>query len=264
MLLLIQFLACHEYTIENKDPATPEPAILDSGFVEEPEEQPEVSVTIPVPTASATIYANTSGELYEVDPQNGTIELIGAFQDESGPVDHFEDIAIDLSGHMYGGTGTYLYLINPENAQVFPICELEMRTTALTFTDTGDLIIGSENTLQILDIEDCSLQSLIPHSFYETSGDIVGLPDGYLYWTVYGEFSDVLVKVDPLTGQEQEIGPVNGERLYGVGYANEQLYGFAANGDIIRISPVEGQSVITARNDSLSWWGATTNPVVWE
>ena len=64
-----------------------------------------------------------------------------------GPVDHFEDIAIDFSGHMYGGTGEYLYLINPSTAEVQPICELPIRTTALTFTDDGRLVVGSEKTI---------------------------------------------------------------------------------------------------------------------
>lgn len=261
---MLWLIGCLDYTIEeaktpNLEADTAAEVFFDG--VGDTEEEDTDSLL-----ASAKIYANTSGALYEVDPDTGSVLLIGAFTDEDGPVDHFEDIAIDLSGHMFGGTGEFLYLINPSTAEVRKVCPLDLDTTALTFTSDGSLIVGTENTLKIVDIEDCLTQPLIAASFYDTSGDIVGLPDGFLYWSVYGGdgANDRLVKVDPQTGREELIGSTENERLYGMGFANDQLYGFASDGSIVRIDSREGQSVLIAQHDELSWWGATTNPVVWE
>jgi hypothetical protein len=53
-------------------------------------------------------------------------------------------------------------------------------------------------------------------------------------------------------------------RLFGLAYdeGEEALYGFSANGQILRIDPTTGAAVELTRLD-LEWWGATTNPVVW-
>ena len=149
---MLWLIGCLDYTIEeaktpNLEADTAAEAFFDD--VGNTEEEDTDSLL-----ASAKIYANTSGALYEVDPDTGSVLLIGAFTDEDGPVDHFEDIAIDLSGHMFGGTGEFLYLINPSTAEVRKVCPLDLDTTALTFTSDGSLIVGTENTLKIVDIED--------------------------------------------------------------------------------------------------------------
>jgi hypothetical protein len=264
---MLWMIGCMDYTIEEpKISVLPEEA--DSSILtdEELDGSNDTSDVVEEEIAQAKIYANTSGELYEINPDNGEVILIGVFTGENGPVDHFEDIAIDLSGHMYGGTGEYLYLINPSNAEVREICPLLIDTTAMTFTSDNQLIIGTENTLQLLDKDDCSMQPIISASFYDTSGDIVGLPDGYLYWSVYGgsDEGDRLVRVDPVTGTEELVGEIGAERLYGMGFADNQLFGFSSDGSILRIDNQEAQSTILIRHEGKSWWGATTNPVVWE
>lgn len=261
MLWLFTF-ACMDYELEKREPVSEgdDTAVLvveDTAVIPEPAEEP------PEEVAQAPVYANTSGSLYEVEPATGEVYFINDFFTEDGPVDHFEDIAIDLSGHMYGGTGEFLYLINPSTAEVQPICELPIRTTALTFTDDGRLVVGSEKTILFLDVQTCETETLIANAFHETSGDIVGLPDGYLYWTVFGDDSDVLVRVDPNTGVEVEIGPVGYSRLFGLGYSDGQLYGFNSEGQVLRMSPQEGQAILSAQREDLSWWGAATNPVAW-
>lgn len=261
MLLLVLF-GCMEYEIDKRVPVTEgedtaQLVVDDSAVVIEPAQEP------PEEIAQAPVYANTSGSLFEVDPATGEVYYINDFFNADGPVDHFEDIAIDLSGHMYGGTGEELYLINPSTAEVQSVCELPIRTTALTFTDDGRLVVGTENTILFIDVLTCETETLLANAFHETSGDIVGLPDGYLYWTVWGETSDILVRVDPNSGAEVEVGPIGYSQLFGLGYSDGQLYGFNSAGQVLRMSPQEGQAIISYQREDLSWWGAATNPVAW-
>jgi hypothetical protein len=272
MLAGFLLIGCMEYTVDaTKDPNLGADTAEEELFVDgegdtasteetgEPEEP-----TIEDSVATAKVYANTSGTLFEVDPITGSMNYIGDFKENGQPVDHFEDIAIDLSGHMYGGTGEFMYLINPNTAEVRSICPLEIDTTALTFTSEGELIIGVDATLYKFDVVDCSMEVLIANSYYETSGDIVGLPDGYLYWSVRGSGTDKLIKVNPNSGYEEWVGDIGEERLYGMGFANEKLFGFSGSGIIVEIDPETGLSSFMKEANDLSWWGATTNPVMWD
>ena len=213
--------------------------------------------------ATAAVYANTFDTLFEVEPESGGILEIGKFHTEQGTVENFVDIAINMEGHMVGGTYDGLYRIHPETAEVELLCETTVDMLALTFTPRGELVAGGERTLLLLDPETCDTRPLIQETFFETSGDLVGLPDGFLYWTVRGEFSDELVRLDAETSMWAWVGEIGADRLYGLGYDNGELFGFSSNGEIIAISPETGAGHVRSLNETMSWWGATTNPVAW-
>ena len=61
-----------------------------------------------------------------------------------------------------------------------------------------------------------------------------------------------------------QVGSIGEARLYGMGYANDKLYGFSGSGVIVEIDPYTGWSPFMKEVNELSWWGATTNPVRWE
>ena len=263
MLTIPMLLGCIDYQITNPDDEVIEPIEEEETIVDpivEDEEPDE-------PVAEAPVYANTSTELYEVEPVSGETLHVGSFHDAEGAaVENFIDIAIDLSGRMYGGTFTSLYSINPTTAEVRWVCDLDVDMTALTFTSEGVLFAGGEDEVTEIDVDHCAVSSLLSQAPYETSGDLVGLPDGYLYWTVRGDGDsgmDELVRIDPNSGFTQYVGVIAASKLFGLGYHEGQLYGFSKFGEIVRISPSEADSEVTSVDESIGWWGATTNPVVW-
>ena len=269
-MILLLAIGCVEYAINTPvesslgaDDIT-DTAILSNGDTSASEDTGNlVDTSVTGPIASAPVYANTSGRLYEVEPSTGEAITIGDFRDDSGKVDGFVDIAIDLSGRMFGGTFESIYRIDPDTAEVDRLCDTEVELYAMTFTSDGRLIAGGPDSLTVIDVDDnCSTNALIENPMFETSGDLVGLPDGYLYWTVIGEDSDQLVRLDPNSGMFAPVGSLGYEQLYGLGYDEGELFGFSASGQIVAIAP--DSAVTTLRSSgSLSWWGATTNPVSW-
>ena len=220
-----------------------------------------------VPIADAPVYANTSESLFEVVPSTGETVWVGLFQNDFGPIDKFVDIAINMDGVMYGGTYDALYMIDPTTGWVEKVCNTTVDMMALAFTYEGHLVAGGAETIVTIDLNTCQTSLLIDSSgYFETSGDLVGLPDGFLYWTVRGEDNegDELVRIDPTTGMWAWVGKIGVERLYGLGYHEETLYGFNSDGEIAAISPSSWQADILVADSSVSWWGATTNPVSWE
>ena len=217
---------------------------------------------IEVPVADAPVYANTGTELYEIDPATGAYTLLGAFHDDNGAVSSMVDLAIDLDGHMVGANFDFLYLIDPTNAAVTALCEVDLVMYALTFTDDGTLVAGAGDEVVAYDIEGCRSSPIVSGTGYETSGDLVGLPDGFLYWTVKGDGQDGLVQVDPRNGAAVWLGDVGSSDLFGLGYDADQLYGFGKGGEIVRISPESGSGEVL-QTAPVAWYGAATNPVVW-
>ena len=137
---------------------------------------------------------------------------------------------------MFGGTFESIYRIDPDTAEVDRLCDTEVELYAMTFTSDGRLIAGGPDSLTVIDVDDnCSTTALIENPMFETSGDLVGLPDGYLYWTVIGEDSDQLIRLDPNSGMFAPVGSLNYEQLYGS--VRRRAVRLSASGQIVAIAP---------------------------
>ena len=282
-LVCLAGMGCTEFSIADK----PQEVVTSPGETDEPvtDTAPPVDTDTdtdvpddlkddpPIPVAVAPVYANTRDTLYEVDPTTGAVTMIGVFQTSGGAVvDGMVDIAIDMTGQLYGGVGNVndpdkvLYQIDPTTAVVTEVCRPPVVMYALTFTSEGLLVAGGSDTLHAISIEnDCDFDLLVQVEGYETSGDLVGLPDGLLYWTIEGEDGDRLVSVNPETGAYTLRGDISFDRLFGLGFDESlnKLYGFSTDGEIVQIAPSNAGSGLVSQNLNLSWWGAATNPVVW-
>lgn len=246
-----------ELTEDTGTPAEDTGRILDTGGNEGTD-------TVVVPdtgeVATEAVYVNTSSTLFSYDPATGVASRIGEFMDGTRPVDGgMTDIAIDLDGIMYGGSFTSLYRVNPTTADCTFVASLDDEMTGLTFVSDGRLV-GAGSAVSFVDTRTGALTPLVRAGEFDTSGDIVGLPDGMLYWTVTG--GDGLVQVDPDTGTARRRGTIGVTGIFGLGYAYGELLGFTSSGRVLVMEASNGRAT---ENEALSgtWWGATTNPVLW-
>lgn len=259
MLVLSVLSSCSEFGLSNipQVPLLPG-ATGQTGQTGDTAAPPE----LPPGAAEEPVYAHTATDLFSIDPDTGAREHIGTFRLGAEDVFGMVDIAIDLTGRMYGGTYDTLYQIDPTSAALSRICDLAVVPYALTFTSEGVLFAGAGHEVVEVDRRTCVTTGLSPAGDYYTSGDLVGLPDGFLYWTVRGTPDDQLVKVDPVTGATFLVGDVGEARLFGLGYAEGTLLGFSDGGVIVRIDPATGATTPLDAGPT-EWWGATTNPVKW-
>ncbi len=298
-LLLLMFIGCSDYQVskrsvdaeeedefvEDTAGATPldtptdtgEPVDTgDDGIVEdppvdtgEPEDTSEPEDTGEDPPAEIPvepIYVHTNATLYSLDPNTGVLSLVGDFYDSTGGGfdGSMTDIAIDSDGNFYGIGFSGLYGIDPTDARVWDVAAMDEEFVGLTATSDGRLI-GAGDGLFEIDTATGLTTPLVESGRYQTSGDIVGLPSSLLYWLVRSDddSGDLLVEVDATTGANRVVGSLGVTRLYGVGYAGGSLYGFSDGGLMVEIDPATA-TVLTEEDLGLSWWGAATNPVVWE
>lgn len=235
---------------------TQDTGVIDSGFP---------------PPAAEPVYIHDGDTLFSFDPDTNAVNEIGQFHDRNGPLDRdVVDIAIDLDGIMFGGTrepggeplGNGVYVIDPETAFARLVFEFDDTLNGMTFLDDGRLVIAGER-VSVVDPRTGSVLLEFPAArAYETSGDIVGLPDGKLYWTVRGQDADDVVRIDPTTGRLENLGSARLRSIFGLGYAKQQLFGFSSTGFVVVIDPRDGRVLRQDRLDG-RWFGATTNPVRW-
>ncbi len=212
--------------------------------------------------ATEAVYLNTSSELYSYDTATSTAVRIAPFTYGGSPLTDVVDIAIDLSGHMFGTTFSALYSVNPATAECTYIADVAESLTGLTFVSDGRLV-GAGSSVSFVDTTTGALTPLFGSGRWSTSGDIIGLPDGKLYWTVYGDGSgDELIQIDPTTGHAVDIGSTGTASIWGLGYAAGAMLGFTDGGKVIDIDPATAMGS-HYRTTAGSWWGATTNPVLW-
>lgn len=220
----------------------------------------------PPPPAREPIYIHTGSTLYSYDTVRNQAVPVGEFRTTRGqPITDMADIAIDLTGRMFGGgVDRTVYLINPTTGQCEARFDSTDRVHGMTFLSDGNLVVAGDFVRIIDPNSGRVIRELVDDDGYQTSGDIVGLPDGNLYWTVRGDRNtgDLVVRIDPRTGNIRRLGEANADRLFGLGYADGVLYGFSADGVVVDLEPRDG-SKIRERALAERWWGATTNPVVW-
>ncbi len=246
-------------TVDSGDPAvdTDDTDVEDSAADTAEDTDPETGDPWP---ATEPVYINDASTLYSFDPDTRTATRIGTFREGGAALDGgMTDIAISLDGVMYGGSFDALYRIDPTTAECTFVATLGDELTGLTFVSDGRLV-GAGAGVSFIDVRTGALDTLVAPGAYETSGDIVGLPDGYLYWSVWG--GDLLIRVDPDTGATRRVGDVGVERLFGLGYADGALYAFTGTSDVIVVD--ETTAAAGAATDlPVNWWGAATNPVLW-
>ncbi|MEL6184053.1 MAG: hypothetical protein AAFU79_05455 [Myxococcota bacterium] len=273
-LVAVVALACDEDRLFIV-PDPPDTGIEDTGFTDLGSPDfglPDLGPPDLGAPATEPIYIHTGDTLYSYDPVAHRATWIGRFETLGGElIEPMVDVAIDARGVMYGGSGASrdpkrVFRIDPGTGRCTFLFEVDDNLNGMAFDGLGRLVAAGE-TLRVLDpstgrtvvtFEDAG-------SRFTTSGDVVGLPDGNLYWTVRGEAdgeADRLVRLDPSTGRPALLGSLGVDRLFGLGYAQGELFGFTPSGEVVVIDPASGR-VLEARSLEGRWFGATANPVLW-
>ena len=210
--------------------------------------------------ATATNYIHTSDQLFAWEPGTGAT-AIAPFRDSSGSSVEITDLAIDLDGRMFAVGWSTLYTVDASTARVSRVADMDQSLVGLTFLSDGRLIGAGDGIFEV-DTTTGALRALTSGGGYTTSGDVVGMPDGKLYWTVLGSFGDALVRIDPTTWSTTYVGEIGESSLWGIGEVGGNLTGFSSGGRLVEIDPTTAR---VSRSTTLpnAWWGATTNPVRW-
>jgi len=216
-------------------------------------------------TVDETIWANSSTDLYRVDPTTFAVTRIGSFG-----VSSMTDIAVTPSGELYGITFGALYRIDKNTARATFVASLSGGgNNGLTFLTNGSLL-ASAGSGDVTSINPTTGANSAVGSFgngLSSSGDLVAV--GNVMYGISsttaggGDASDdnVLLTVDTATGRATVVGPIGFGRVWGLAYVRKKVIAFATSGQIIQIDPLTGRGTLLSTTN-IQWWGAGMSPNV--
>ncbi len=231
-----------------------QPGSPDAGSADVPDPDP----------VSVNMYVHTADTLFIVDDLNFALIEIGSFNAPSSMI----DMAVTPDGDIYAVSFESVYQINQVTAAATFRADVTYGNVGMTFLPDGTLLAADDaGGVRIIDPVTGAVTEI--GSFgngYALSGDLVAVADG----TMYGiadegpggteATNNLLLRVNTSTGVATAIGPIGYAGVYGVAVANDNVYAFTDNGEIIEINPATGVGSLVASYPDKSFWGAGVTP----
>ena len=159
-------IGCMEYTVDaTKDPNLGADLLKMMSLVKDKRilqlkktlqfEEPTIEESV----ATEKMYANTSGSLYQVDPETGAMIFVETSKKMVSQWTVLKTLQFNGVICMVALVSTCTSSIRIPQRFVRYVHDID--TTALTFTSDGELIIGVDRALYTFDVVDCSLSILI-------------------------------------------------------------------------------------------------------
>ena len=208
----------------------------------------------------ASYISDSKGNLYAYDITTNGVTLIG----NSGKGAWY-DIALNpLTGKLYGITGLGdLYSISTIDGSAKHIGKTGKVINGLAFDSSGNLYGSGFFYLYKIDLSDgCATK--VAKTGYNSSGDIAFDKNGNIYMTAnkyWLEESDSLIYYDFASEQAEEIGKIGYKAVWGIGFADDTLYGFTFGNETIKIDINTGKGTLVAENGISAYGADTVAPV---
>jgi hypothetical protein len=229
------------------------------------------------PVLQDKVYAHSASTLYEVDPNDLTVTVVGDFGWPAGSLgEEMTDIALDEDGNMVGVSFSRVYAVNKDSAECTYLSDLQSGmynglswVEGVAVDPNVKTLVGVNTGGDYLSIDPGTGSSSQVGSYggsYGSSGDLVYVRGAGIFATAthpsYG--SDVLVSVHAPSGQATLIGETGFDSIWGLAYWGGLLFGFTDGGEFLTIDPDTGQGTLVESTGN-SFWGAgvtTTAPIV--
>jgi hypothetical protein len=264
-------------------PAAPPPISLSDAGAPSPD---AVAASADAGTGTIVqVYAHSGSDLFRVHPQSLEITRVGPFVVKTPVRDRFlntvTDIALDKDGRMTGITFTELLSINVDTAECQVIAPLRqggsMNGLSWIRNDNGEETLeATGNDGSVLRIDPKTGTVAVIGNLgkgQRSSGDLVSVSNHGTLITLRGDGpsaalgngTDLLAKLDPISGAATVIGPTGFKRVYGIGFWGNRVFGFTDTGQFILIDPKTGAGTQVQQTTAFPFWGAgvsTSTPVV--
>ena len=242
--------------------------VTSPGDVEGPVDRGVIPIRDNGPSLDQTIvYAHSADILYAVNPRTNALTRVGTFTFPSGDRNNhsMNDLAVDADGTLVGNTQDALFRIDASTAACSLISTLpDGNFVGLTYLPagvipgtTGEVLVGgaSNGTYWRIDAttgRSTRLGQLRRGSTtYALSGDIVSIVGPGTFATVRApnassNSTDQLARVNPATGELTIIGSTNFDRIFGLAYWRNTLYGFTRDGEFISMNITTGRGTLVS------------------
>ncbi len=218
----------------------------------------------------AEMFVHTADDLYVIDDELFDLTLVGSFgldASEGG----MTDMAVTPDGTLYGITKTKLYTLDRDTGAATYVADVPgLGNVGMTFLRDGTLL-ATDQAGGVRRVDPISGEVIEVGSFgggYATAGDLVAVADGTMFAISdegpVGDEQDnnVLLTVNTDTGVASPVGQIGFGGVFGCAVANNKVYAFTRDGEVIEIDPASGAGTLRREYVTMAWWGAGITPLV--
>jgi outer membrane protein assembly factor BamB len=229
-------------------------------------DQPDGGGNVDPPPAS--MFVHTPDTLFTIDDESFELIEIGSFGlDASEPI---TDLAVTPDGNIYGITSDKLFAVDRGTGVATFIADVPgIENVGMTFLNDGTLLATDKaGGVRQIDPETGAVTEIGEFgNQFATAGDLVAVADGTMF-AISDEGpngneqeNNVLLTVDTSTGNAAAVGQIGYGRVFGCAIANNAVYAFTEDGDVIEIDPSTGSGQLVRSHEQL-FWGAGVTPLV--
>jgi hypothetical protein len=229
------------------------------------------------PVLTDKVYAHSADTLFEVDPNDLTVSVVGPFGWPTGyTTEQMTDIALDEDGYMVGVSFYHVFAVDKDSAQCTYLAPLSgSGFNGLSWVEGVGIdpgvptLVGVDQAGSYVVIDPSTGQSTNVGSYgggFGSSGDLVFVRGAGAFATAdhLSYSSDVLVRIDPASGAATVIGETGFGDIWGLAFWGGQVFGFTDSGQFLLIDIDTGQGSLV-ESTSYRFWGAgvtTVAPIV--
>ena len=207
---------------------------------------------------SCTFYAQTSSDLYLVDPFQKTATSVTS-------VPSLFDMDTHPDGTLYGITSSTLYEFDEVNDRWNQVGSLGTPITTnpngLAIDTRGTAYMTASNEVFTVDLSTGTATSIgSMGGGFNSSGDCVINKDDTLFMSSNHTSTDSLILIDTNDTSGREIGLTGYSQIYGLTAAWGKMYGLTGSGQLIEIDSGNGQATLVHTFPGKSWYGAASTP----
>jgi hypothetical protein len=228
------------------------------------------------PVEKVLVYAHSGSDLFSVDPMTLQFSRVGPFLIPGAQPKYLNDvtdIAIDRDGRIVGTTFDRLLEIDGKTAECKPIATLppgrSFNGLSWIRTDSGEeRLLATTLDGGVFRIDPATGAATTVGQLgagLRSSGDLVSVASYGTLVTVAGPGSDRLARIDPATGTATIIGDTGFQKVWGLGFWGDRVFGFTNTGQFILIDPKTGAGMLVEAMPAYPFWGAgvtTSVPVI--
>jgi len=213
-----------------------------------------LSLAVATPAHADLIYASAADrQIYLVDTASGTATLL------STSISTWTDLAFSPSGLLFASDSNALYTLQPGTGASTLIGGFDAFVNGMTFV--GSTLYASGGPFLFTVNLSTAAIHIVGFTGYTSSGDLAWF-NGSLYMTAWDSLSnDVLVRLDPVTGEATLIGSIGYPFVYGLVPTSSGLIGLTDRGLILQIDPDTAAATPVA-SLPVHFYGATVNDSV--
>lgn len=227
------------------------------------------------PVLTDKVYAHSADTLFEVDPNDLTVNVLAPFGWPTGyTTEQMTDIALDEEGHMVGVSFYHVFAVDKDTALCTHLAPLSgTGFNGLSWVEGVDpgvpTLVGVNQTGSYVTIDPATGVSTTVGAYgggYGSSGDLVFVRGAGAFATAtnLSYASDVLVEIDPSSGVATLIGETGFQDIWGLAFWGGEVFGFTDSGEFLLIDTTTGQGTLV-ESTAHQFWGAgvtTVAPIV--